>query len=65
MTYEQWTTKESDVLLQLMLELEGWRDNSGIFSKQTVKERILPELNKRLGCHKNYLNYQSRLKMSS
>ncbi|VFQ85022.1 unnamed protein product [Cuscuta campestris] len=40
----------------------GWRDNSGIFSKQTVEERILSELNKRLGCHKNYLNYQSRLK---
>ncbi|RAL44789.1 hypothetical protein DM860_003548 [Cuscuta australis] len=40
----------------------GWRDNSGIFSKQIVEERILPELNKRLGCNKNYLNYQSRLK---
>ncbi|XP_024190318.1 uncharacterized protein At2g29880 [Rosa chinensis] len=40
----------------------GWRDNSGIFSKQTVEERILPVLNSKLGCHKTYNNYQSRLK---
>ncbi|KAH6829482.1 nuclease HARBI1-like protein [Perilla frutescens var. hirtella] len=40
----------------------GWRDNSGIFSKATVEERILHVLNERLGCNKTYNNYQSRLK---
>ncbi|KAL6145457.1 hypothetical protein ACLB2K_056144 [Fragaria x ananassa] len=40
----------------------GWRDNSGVFGKTTVEERILPVLNSKLGCHKTYNNYQSRLK---
>ncbi|KAH6762590.1 hypothetical protein C2S52_020023 [Perilla frutescens var. hirtella] len=40
----------------------GWRDNSGIFSKATVEERILYVINERLGCNKTYNNYQSRLK---
>lgn len=63
-SYEQWTTKESDLLLELMVDAaaRGWRDNSGIFTKGTVEERILPVLNERLGCNKTYNNYQSRLK---
>ncbi|KAH6776286.1 hypothetical protein C2S52_013847 [Perilla frutescens var. hirtella] len=40
----------------------GWRDNSGIFTKTTVEERILHVLNEKLGCNKAYSNYQSRLK---
>ncbi|KAH6775054.1 hypothetical protein C2S52_012615 [Perilla frutescens var. hirtella] len=40
----------------------GWPDNSGIFSKAIVEERILLVLNERLGCNKTYNNYQSRLK---
>ena len=63
-TYEQWTKEESNALLELMVDgaTRGWRDNSGIFTKQTVEERILPALNNKLGCHKTYNNYQSRLK---
>lgn len=62
--YEQWTKEESRVLLEIMVDAtsRGWRDNSGIFSKQIVEERILPLLNSKLGCNKNYSNYQSRLK---
>ncbi|KAL6527311.1 hypothetical protein OROGR_016401 [Orobanche gracilis] len=40
----------------------GWRDNSGVFTKTTVEERILPTFNLKLGCNKTYNNYQSRLK---
>ncbi|XP_050385108.1 LOW QUALITY PROTEIN: uncharacterized protein At2g29880-like [Argentina anserina] len=62
--YEQWTKEESNALLELMVDgaTRGWRDNSGIFTKQTVEEMILPALNNKLGCHKTYNNYQSRLK---
>ncbi|KAH6770729.1 hypothetical protein C2S52_015532 [Perilla frutescens var. hirtella] len=50
-SYEQWTKEQSDVLLELMVDAVGWgwRDNSGIFSKTTVEERILPVLNEKLG----------------
>ncbi|KAH6833460.1 hypothetical protein C2S53_012682 [Perilla frutescens var. hirtella] len=63
-SYEQWTKEQSDVLLELMVDVAswGWRDNSGIFSKTTVEERILHVLNEKLGCNKTYSNYQSRLK---
>ncbi|XP_062021094.1 uncharacterized protein At2g29880-like [Rosa rugosa] len=62
--YEQWTKEESDTLLELMVDaaVRGWRDNSGILSKQIVEERILPVLNAKLGCHKTYKNYQSRVR---
>ncbi|KAI9154610.1 hypothetical protein LWI28_028820 [Acer negundo] len=40
----------------------GWRDASGLLSKQTVETRILPSLNEKLNCNKTYNNYQSRLK---
>ncbi|KAL1815404.1 hypothetical protein ACET3Z_017978 [Daucus carota] len=29
----------------------GWRDNSGVFTKQIVEDRILPALNAKLGSH--------------
>ncbi|KAL6580829.1 hypothetical protein OROMI_006752 [Orobanche minor] len=63
-SYEQWTMEQSNILLELMVDAAagGWRDNSGIFTKTTVEERILPALNSRLGCNKTYSNYQSRLK---
>ncbi|XP_040368038.1 uncharacterized protein At2g29880-like [Rosa chinensis] len=62
--YEQWTKEESDTLLELMVDaaVRGWRDNSGILSKQIVEERILHVLNAKLGCHKTYKNYQSRVR---
>ncbi|KAH6761612.1 hypothetical protein C2S52_019045 [Perilla frutescens var. hirtella] len=62
--YEPWTKEHIDVLLELMVDAahRGWRDNSGIFSKITVEERILSMLNERLRCNKTYSNYQSRLK---
>ncbi|XP_057803462.1 uncharacterized protein At2g29880-like [Salvia miltiorrhiza] len=62
--YEPWTKEQSDVLLEILVESakRGWRDNSGIFSKATVEERILPVFNKRLGCNKTYNHYLSRIK---
>ncbi|KAL6220026.1 hypothetical protein ACLB2K_007784 [Fragaria x ananassa] len=62
--YEQWTKEHSDTLLGLMVEaaVRGWRDNSGILCKTTVEERILPVINEKLGCHKTFKNYQSRLR---
>lgn len=62
--YEQWTKEESDVLLEIMVDAanQGWRVNRGVFTKQTVLEKILPSLDSKLGCTKNYKNYQSRLK---
>lgn len=62
--YDQWTQKETSALLELMVDAanRGWRDNSGILTKQIVEERILPALNSRLECNKNYNNYQSRLR---
>ncbi|KAH6808222.1 hypothetical protein C2S51_029330, partial [Perilla frutescens var. frutescens] len=62
--YEPWTKEHTDLLLELMVDgaHRGWRDNSGIFSKTTVEERILPVINEKLRCNKTYNNYQSRLK---
>ncbi|XP_062006038.1 uncharacterized protein At2g29880-like [Rosa rugosa] len=62
--YEQWTKEESDTLLELMVDaaVRGWRDNIGILSKQTVEKRTLHILNAKLGCHKTYKNYQSKVR---
>lgn len=62
--YDQWTQKETSALLEIMVDAanRGWRDNSGVLTKQIVEDRILPALNSRLGCNKNYNNYQSRLR---
>ncbi|KAH6771423.1 nuclease HARBI1-like protein [Perilla frutescens var. hirtella] len=50
-SYEPWSKEETDLLLELMVDgaRRGWRDNSGIFSKATVEERILTVFNERLG----------------
>ncbi|XP_057779622.1 cytochrome c-type biogenesis protein CcmE homolog, mitochondrial-like [Salvia miltiorrhiza] len=50
--YEAWTKEQSDALLKILVEssIRGWRDNSGLFSKATVEEMILPVLNERLSC---------------
>lgn len=62
--YDHWTKEESRALLDIMVDAtsRGWRNNGGIFSKKIVKDRILPLLNSKLECNKNYKNYQSRLK---
>ncbi|XP_057811402.1 uncharacterized protein At2g29880-like [Salvia miltiorrhiza] len=62
--YEAWTQEQSDALLRILAEsaIRGWRDNSGIFSKATVEERILHVLNEKLRSNKNYNHYQSRIK---
>ncbi|XP_057811509.1 uncharacterized protein At2g29880-like [Salvia miltiorrhiza] len=62
--YEAWTNEQSDALLDILVESahRGWHDNSGIFSKATVEEMILPVLNEKLRCNKNYNHYQSRIK---
>ncbi|XP_057775379.1 uncharacterized protein At2g29880-like [Salvia miltiorrhiza] len=64
--YEAWTQEQSDALLRILAEsaTRGWRDNSGIFSKATVEERILPVLNEKLRSNKNYNHYQSHIKWS-
>ncbi|AEE31185.1 Myb/SANT-like DNA-binding domain protein [Arabidopsis thaliana] len=58
--YNQWTPDETDVLIELIRQ--NWRDSSGIIGKLTVESKLLPALNKRLGCNKNHKNYMSRLK---
>lgn len=62
--YDQWSKDESDGLLELMVDAanRGWRDNSGVLTKQIVIDRILPPLNSKYKCNKTYSNYQSRLK---
>ncbi|KAK1365831.1 Disease resistance protein [Heracleum sosnowskyi] len=62
--YDQWSKDESDGLLELMVDAanRGWRDNSGVLTKQIVIDRILPPLNSKFKCNKTYSNYQSRLK---
>ncbi|XP_057803559.1 uncharacterized protein At2g29880-like [Salvia miltiorrhiza] len=62
--YEAWTKEQSDALLDILVESahRGWRDNSGLFSKATVEEMILPVLNERLRCNKNYNHFQSSIK---
>ncbi|ESQ38331.1 hypothetical protein EUTSA_v10029274mg, partial [Eutrema salsugineum] len=39
-----------------------WRDSNGSISKSTNQTRILPVLNKKLGCSKTYKNYVNRMK---
>ncbi|KAK2650034.1 hypothetical protein Ddye_017523 [Dipteronia dyeriana] len=62
--YNNWTIKESKILLQLMVDAasRGWRDANGILSKAIVESRILLVLNERLGCQKTHNNYMSQLK---
>ncbi|CAL8155195.1 unnamed protein product [Prunus armeniaca] len=62
--YNPWTSKESNMLLELMVDAanRGWRDSNGLLSKQIVESKILPVLNAKLGCQKTYHQYQSRLK---
>ncbi|KAL5790007.1 hypothetical protein ACOSQ2_004895 [Xanthoceras sorbifolium] len=42
--------------------IRGWRDSNGLLSKVTVERKILPTLNRKLGCHKIFAQYQSCLK---
>ncbi|KZV41419.1 hypothetical protein F511_12147 [Dorcoceras hygrometricum] len=62
--YNVWTIEESNELLKIMVDsaMRGWRDSNGLFSKKTVKKKILPALNEKLGCEKTFTQYQSRLK---
>ncbi|CAH9147447.1 unnamed protein product [Cuscuta epithymum] len=62
--YSSWSVQESSLLLQLLVDgaIRGWRDSSGLISKQMVEKQILPVLNARLQCEKTYLMYQSRWK---
>ncbi|KAK6124837.1 hypothetical protein DH2020_041423 [Rehmannia glutinosa] len=62
--YNSWTVQESTLLLELLVDAanRGWRDSSGLISKQTVETKILPVLNEKLGCQKTYTMYQSRWK---
>ncbi|CAE5959675.1 unnamed protein product [Arabidopsis arenosa] len=62
--YNQWGPEETKLLVELLVDAvhRNWRDNSGIFSKLTVEQKILPVLNERLGCQKNHTQYLSRWK---
>ncbi|XP_022894128.1 uncharacterized protein At2g29880-like [Olea europaea var. sylvestris] len=61
--YNAWSAKESSTLLELMVDAanRGWCNTNGVLSKQVVEKKILPALNEKLGCQKNYAMYQSRL----
>ncbi|KAB2622738.1 hypothetical protein D8674_024920 [Pyrus ussuriensis x Pyrus communis] len=55
------------MLLQLLVETinNGWRDANGIISKHTIEAKIVPVLNKKLGCKKtedHVKNYMKTLK---
>ncbi|MCL7038352.1 hypothetical protein MKW94_021910 [Papaver nudicaule] len=47
---DTWTMEESNELLNLLVDgcKRGWRNTSGVISKQTVETRILPVLNEKL-----------------
>ncbi|XP_073045703.1 uncharacterized protein At2g29880-like [Primulina eburnea] len=62
--YNVWTNEGSNELLKLMVDaaMRGCRDKNGVFNKKTVDKKILPTLNKKLGCEKTITQYQSRLK---
>ena len=62
--YKVWSMDESNELLKLMVDAanRGWRDKSGLLSKQTVEKRILPILNAKFGSEWTYKEYTSRLK---
>lgn len=62
--YKIWTAEETNELLRLMVDAanKGWRDSNGLLSKITVEKKILPILNAKLGCERNYSQYLSRLK---
>ncbi|KAL1815066.1 hypothetical protein ACET3Z_017640 [Daucus carota] len=64
-SYGQWTQEESNALLEIMVDAanRGWRDNSGVFTKQIVEDRILPALNAKLGCR--WIAYSTLLKFNS
>ncbi|ESQ33161.1 hypothetical protein EUTSA_v10005278mg [Eutrema salsugineum] len=50
--YFPWTSQESQLLKRLLVDgiKQGWRDSNGSISKSTIETRILPVLNKKLGC---------------
>ncbi|ESQ29697.1 hypothetical protein EUTSA_v10024061mg [Eutrema salsugineum] len=61
----QWTPDETKILIELLVEGIQcvWRDSGGgLMNKETVKHKILPVLNERLGCQKTHKNYLSRIK---
>ena len=62
--YKTWTTEESNVLLQLMVEGAklGFRDINGVISKTTVEAKLLPKLKEKLGKEITFSHYQSRVK---
>ncbi|OVA08610.1 Myb/SANT-like domain [Macleaya cordata] len=47
---DTWTMEESNELLQLLVDAcqRGWRNTSGIIPKQTIEQKILPQLNAKL-----------------
>ncbi|KAL5742082.1 hypothetical protein ACOSP7_028814 [Xanthoceras sorbifolium] len=62
--YKVRTLEESNKLLRLMVDvaIRGWRDSNGLLSKVTIERKILPTLNRKLGCQKTFAQYQSHLK---
>ncbi|KAL0790957.1 hypothetical protein Bca101_007203 [Brassica carinata] len=62
--YLQWTSQENQLLMRLLVDgiRRGWRDSNGSMTKTTVEAKILPVLNKQLGCNKSYKHYMNRMK---
>ncbi|KAJ4890654.1 Uncharacterized protein Rs2_30402 [Raphanus sativus] len=63
-TYSQWGPEETKLLVDLLVDAihRNWRDASGLINKFTVEQKILPVLNKKLGCQKEHKHYLSRIK---
>ena len=62
--YKTWTVDETNELLKLIVDAvnRGWRDNNSLLGKKTIEKKILPVLNAKLKCDRNYSQYLSRLK---
>ncbi|CAA7052694.1 unnamed protein product [Microthlaspi erraticum] len=63
--YLPWSTHETKTLLRLLVDgvNQNWADQNGSFSKLTVEQRILPELNRICGSKKTLLHYKNRTKI--
>ncbi|KAF8094290.1 hypothetical protein N665_0366s0009 [Sinapis alba] len=62
--YFPWTSQESQLLKRLLVDgiRRGWRDSNGSLTKRTIETKVLPILNKQLGCNKTHKHYLNRMK---
>lgn len=62
--YFPWTSQESQFLKHLLVDgiRRGWRDSNGSLTKRIIETKVLPILNKQLGCNKTHKHYLNRMK---